>query len=125
MAQHQALLEPSASERDRLRNELAELKCQLPSLRRDRDELRTEMIDLSIQIPALREERDELLAAAVPLTAEVADLESKQEELISLRSEIQSLRGRKSSLEKSLATRGRPTESIRRGATGTQRFHDS
>jgi uncharacterized coiled-coil DUF342 family protein len=88
----------------------------------ERDELRTELVDLKNQISALRLGRDELLATAVSLNAEVSDLQSKQRELILLRSEIQALRTRKSSLERSTASLHRPKERLRWGRT---EFHDS
>jgi uncharacterized coiled-coil DUF342 family protein len=111
-------------QRDGLRAELAELSAQLPAVRRERDNLRAELADLIDQVPKLRQEQDELLAAAVPLSAEVSDLQSKQEELMSLRSEIQALRRRKSSLDKSLAGAREPGEKSRSRRT-SQRFHDS
>ncbi len=91
----------------------------------ERDDLRAELRGLEDQVHSLGQERDDLLAAAVPLSAEVSDLRSKQEELISLRSEIQALRGRKSSLEKSVTGRRGPAEKFWSGGTGRQRFHDS
>jgi predicted RNase H-like nuclease (RuvC/YqgF family) len=115
----------SVNDAESLRIELVILESQVPRMRQERDELRMELTDLNDQIPTLRRERDELLAAAVPLSAEVTALQSKQEELIPLRSEIQALRLRKSSLERSLAELRRPSETSRRGWTGHQRFHDS
>jgi seryl-tRNA synthetase len=102
------------------------LKVQIPSLRRERDELQLELNGLRCEIPALRQERDELLAAAVPLSAEVRKLESKQEEMISLRSEIQALRARKASLDRSIAEIRRPAGVSRRSrVTDNRTFHDS
>ncbi len=115
----------SANNAESLRVELFNLENQVPRLRQERDELGVELADLNDQIPTLRRERDELLATAVPLSAEVAALQSKQEELISLRSEIQALRLRKSSLERSLAELRLPSEMSRRGWTDHQKFHDS
>lgn len=121
----QAVEESALIERDELRIELVDLKRQIPALRLERDELRMELVDLNNQIPALRRERDELLAAGIPLIAEVTDLQSKQQQLISLRSEIQALRRRKSSLEKSITGLRRPTEMIKRGRTENRKFDDS
>lgn len=113
-------------ERIGLDAELVRLKLQIPSLRRERDELQLELNDLRCEVPALRQERDELLAAAVPLSAEVRTLESKQEEMVSLRSEIQALRVRKASLDKSLAEIRRPAGASRRSRlTDNRTFHDS
>ena len=128
----QAPAEPEVIERDRLRIELLDLKAQIPALRRDRDDLRMELGDLNRQIPALRQERDELLATAVVLSAEVSDLQSKQQELIFLRAEIQELRKRKSSLEKTITTIERSitalcgsTEKTKRERRNNREFHDS
>lgn len=115
----------SLNDAENLRIELVGLESQIPRLRQERDELRMELADINDQIPTLRRERDELLAAAIPLSAEVTALQSKQEELISVRSEIQALRHRKSSLERSLAELRRPSEVSRRGWTDHQKFHDS
>jgi prefoldin subunit 5 len=102
------------------------LQVQIPSLRRERDELQLELNGLRWEIPALRQERDELLAAAVPLSAEVRKLQSKQEEMVSLRSEIQALRARKASLDKSIAEIRRPMGASRRPRlTDNRTFHDS
>lgn len=87
-----------------------------------RDEFRIELVNLESQISALKGERDELLGAAVALSAVVSDLQSKQQELIFLRSEIEALRNRKSSLERSMTSLHRPTGGIRWGRT---EFHDS
>jgi len=115
----------SVNDAESLRIELVILEGRVPRLRHERDELQMELADLNDQIPALRRERDELLAGAVPLSAEVAALQSKHEELISLRSDIQALRLRKSSLERSLAELRQPSERPRRGWTDHQKFHDS
>lgn len=117
---------PLLEDRVELGAEWVRLRAQIPSLRRERDELQLELSGLRCEIPALRQERDELLAAAVPLSAEVRKLESKQEEMISLRSEIQALRARKASLEKSLAEIRRPAGASRRSRfTDNRTFHDS
>jgi chromosome segregation ATPase len=121
----QTLLEPGAIESDECSIELLEVKSQIPALTRERDELRMALGDLNSQIPALIHQRVELLATAVPLSAEVSDLQSKQRELIFLRSEIQALRKRKSSLEKSITALRGPTEKIRGGRTENQKYHDS
>jgi len=115
----------SVNDAESLRIELVILESQVPRLRQERDELRRELTDLNDEIPTLRRERDELLAAAIPLSAEVTALQSKQQELIPLRSEIQALRLRKSSLERSLGELRRPSEMSRRGWTDHQKFHDS
>ena len=107
-----------------LHAELAQLTVQVPELRQERDGLRVEVADLNVQLPALRQEQEDLLATAVPLSAEVSVLQLKQEELMYLRSEIQALRRRKSSLDKALDGGRRSEETSRRGRTG-QRFHDS
>lgn len=118
--------EPLLEHRIELDAKWVRLKVQIPSLRRERDELQLELNGLRCEIPALRQERDELLAAAVPLSAEVRKLESKQEEMISLRSEIQALRTRKASLDKSLAEIRRPAGASRRSRlTDNRTFHDS
>jgi hypothetical protein len=90
-----------------------------------RDEFRIEVVDLKRQISALRRERDELLAAAVALSPVVSDLQSKQQELMSLRSEIQALRKRKSSLESPIAGPRGPTVMARILRTENRRFDDS
>jgi seryl-tRNA synthetase len=117
---------PLVEERIGLDAEWVRLKAQIPSLRRERDELRLELNGLRGEIPVLTQQRDELLAAAVPLSAEVRELQSKQEEMISLRSEIQALRIRKASLDKSLAEIRRPAGTSRRSRlTDNRTFHDS
>jgi predicted RNase H-like nuclease (RuvC/YqgF family) len=113
-------------DRVQLDAELVRLKAQIPSLRRERDELRLEVNGLRGEIPGLRQQRDELLAAAVPLSAEVRKLESKQDEMIFLRSEIQALRVRKASLDKSLAQARTSAGTSRRSRlTDNRTFHDS
>lgn len=107
-----------------LRTQLTHLTVEIPELREERDGLRAELTHLSVQVPALQRQRDDLLATAVPLSAEVSALQLQQEELMYLRSEIQALRRRKSSLEKSLDGTRRSAETSRSGRTG-QRFHDS
>ncbi len=112
-------------ERDDLRAEVRDLARQVPTMRQERDALRTELRDLTGQVPTLRRERDDLLAAAGPLSAELSELRGSEEELLALRSEIQSLRQRKSALDKSLATPQKPAPKFRMGRTNSQRFHDS
>ena len=112
-------------EREVLQADLRDLGRQIPTLRQEREVLQADLRDLGRQIPTLRQERDDLLTAAVPLSAEVSDLRGKQDELIALRSEIQSLRQRKSSLDKSLAALQKRTEKLRFGRANSQRFHDS
>jgi uncharacterized coiled-coil DUF342 family protein len=90
-----------------------------------RDEFLIELVDLKSQISALRRERDELLAAAVALSPVVSDLQSKQQELVSLRSEIQALQKRKSSLERPIAGPRGPTVMARLLRTENKRFDDS
>jgi predicted nuclease with TOPRIM domain len=100
---------------DELRIEIADLKAQIPALQRERDGHRIELVDLKARIPILRQERDELLATAVSLSAEMANLSA----------EIQALRERKSSLERSIAALRWSTEKIGRLRIGYREFHDS
>ena len=101
------------------------LKSQAAGLRQDRDVLRAELVDLNRQIPALRRQRDELVAETTPLRSELAALQSRHDELAVLRSEIQSLRRRRSTLEKAISGLRRSSESERWGKSHPQKFHDS
>jgi prefoldin subunit 5 len=115
-----------AREPTELQVEWLTLESQLPGWRRERVELQSELADLRSEIATLRSVRDQLLEIAVPLNAEVMKLESRQDELMALRSEIQSLRARRSLLQKSLAdVRGASGASRRSRNADSRTFHDS